>query len=75
MEIESILGVIALVCFILCIVIIIAARISKAKRDKAARKEAAEKLANTRANIALQRFKLSGIERRMKWIEEDSDLK
>lgn len=63
------------ITFVLCVVIIIAARISKAKRDKAARKEAAEKLANTRASIALQRFKLSGIERRMKWTEEDSELK
>lgn len=74
MEIELILGIIALVCFILCLVIIIVGRISKAQRDKAARKEAAEELARTRANIALQRLKISGIERKTKWLEEDSNL-
>lgn len=74
MEIEVILGIIALICFILCFFIFLVARITKIRRDKAERKEAAEKLAHTRANIALQRLKISGIERRTKWIEEDSSL-
>ena len=56
------------ITFVLCIIIVIVARISKAQRDKAARKDTAEKLACSSANIALQRLKISGLERRTEWL-------
>lgn len=56
------------ITFALCIIIVIVGRISKAQRDKAARKVAAEELARSSANIALQRLKISGLERRTEWL-------
>lgn len=55
--------------------IIVAGRISKAQQKKSERKKAAEELARIRADVALKRFKLSGLERKTKWLEEDSVLR
>lgn len=63
------------ITFVLCIVIIIAARISKAKNEKVARKESAEKLEYDSANIALQRLKISGLERRTEWLNNYDPIK
>lgn len=69
-------AVIALcVTFGLSIVIIVIGRISKAQQKKSERKKAAEEIARIRADVALQRFKLSGLERKTKWLEEDSTLR
>lgn len=60
---------------ILSAVIIVVGRISKAQQKKSERKKAAEELARIRADVALIRFKLSGLERKTKWLEEDSVLR
>lgn len=60
---------------ILSAVIIVVGRISKAQQKKSERKKAAEELARIRADVALKRFKLSGLERKTKWLEEDSTLR
>lgn len=63
------------ITFVLCVAIIIAARIAKAKNDKVAPKEAAEKMEYNSANIALQRLKISGLERRTEWLNSRDPIK
>jgi hypothetical protein len=48
MEVETILGFIALACFVLALFIVLVARIASARRNRAKRKEKAEEL--TRIN-------------------------
>lgn len=70
------IAIIALcITFVLCVVIIIVARISKTQRDKVTQKEAADKLALSRVNIALQRLKISGIERESEWLNSYDPIK
>ena len=74
MEVETILGFIALACFVLALFIVLVARIASARRNRAKRKEKAEELTRISVNTAIQRLKVSGLERRTRWLDEDSRL-
>lgn len=74
MEVETILGFIALVCFVLTLFIVLVARIASARRNRAKRKEKTEELTRIYVNTAIQRLKVSGLERRMRWLDEDRRL-
>ena len=71
MEVEAILGFVLLVCFVLALFIVLTARIASARRNK--RKEKAEELTRIYVNTAIQRLKISGLERRTRWLDEDSN--
>lgn len=74
MEVEAILGFVLLVCFVLALFIVLTARIASARRNRAKRKEKAEELiTRIYVNTAIQRLKISGLERRTRWLEEDSN--
>ena len=73
MEVETILGFIALACFVLALFVLVA-RIASARRNRAKRKEKAEELTRIYVNTAIQRLKVSGLERRTRWLDEDSRL-
>lgn len=68
MEVEAILGFVLLVCFVLALFIVPSAR-----RNRAKRKEKAEELTRIYVNTAIQRLKISGLERRTRWLDEDSN--
>lgn len=74
MEVETILGFIALACFVLALFIVFVARIASTRRNRAKRKEKAEELTRIYVNTAIQRLKVSGLERRTRWLDEDSSL-
>lgn len=74
MEIEVILGLISLACFVLAFFIFLVARIASARRNRAKRKEKAEELTRIYVNTAIQRLKVSGLERRTHRLDEDSSL-
>ena len=75
MEVETILGFIALACFVLALfIVLVAPRIASARRNRAKRKEKAEELTRIYVNTAIQRLKVSGLERRTRWLDEDSRL-
>lgn len=61
MEVETILGFIALACFVLALFIVLVARIASARRNRAKRKEKAEELTRIYVNTAIQRLKVSGL--------------
>ena len=73
MEVEAILGFVLLVCFVLALFIVLTARIASARRERAKRKEKAEELTRIYVNTAIQRLKISGLERRTRWLDEDSN--
>lgn len=73
MEVEAILGFVLLVCFVLALFIVLTARIASARRNRAKRKEKAEELTRIYVNTAIQRLKISGLERRTCWLDEDSN--
>ena len=73
MEVEAILGFVLLVCFVLALFIVLTARIASARRNRAKRKEKAEELTRIYVNTAIQRLKISGLERRTRWLDEDSN--
>ena len=54
--------------------IVLVARIASARRNRAKRKEKAEELTRIYVNTAIQRLKVSGLERRTRWLDEDSRL-
>lgn len=72
MEVEAILGFVLLVCFVLALFIVLTARIAS-RRNRAKRKEKAEELTRIYVNTAIQRLKISGLERRTRWLDEDSN--
>lgn len=74
MEVEAILGFVLLVCFVLALFIVLTARIASARRNRAKRKEKAEELTRIYVNTAIQRLKISGLERRTRWLDEDSNF-
>lgn len=49
--------------------------IAKAKNDKVSPKEAAEKMEYNSVNIALQRLKISGLERSTEWLNSRDPIK
>lgn len=61
MEVETILGFIALACFVLALFIVLVARIVSARQNRAKRKEKAEELTRIYVNTAIQRLKVSGL--------------
>lgn len=75
MEIETILGFIALACFVLTLFIVLVARIASARRNRAKRKEKAEELTRIYVNTAIQRLKISGLERRNEWLNSYDPIK
>jgi hypothetical protein len=76
MEVETILGFIATWTVLLywLIFIVLVARIVSARQNRAKRKEKAEELTRIYVNTAIQRLKVSGLERRTRWLDEDSRL-
>ena len=60
--------------FVLALFIVLVARIASARRNRAKRKEKAEELTRIYVNTAIQRLKVSGLERRTRWLDEDSRL-
>lgn len=65
-------GYIILGTFTVCILIVVAGRIDKRRKDAKARK-AAEELAKTRAKIGLLSFKASGLKRRTERLDESQN--
>lgn len=74
MEVEAIWGFVLLACFVLALFIILVARITSARRNRTKRKEKAEEPTRIYVNTAIQRLKVSGLERRTRWLDEDSRL-
>lgn len=73
MEVEAILGFVFACVLCAGSFIVLTARIASARRNRAKRKEKAEELTRIYVNTAIQRLKISGLERRTRWLDEDSN--